>query len=429
MTPPKTLEDWLPWLESLSPREIVLGLERVQEVLGRLDLRRPELVVNVAGTNGKGSCVALLESLARANGLHTGAYTSPHLVHYNERTRVDGVPADDATIIAALARVESARKDVPLTYFEFTTLASLVVFDEAAVDAWFLEVGMGGRLDAVNAIDPDGALITNISLDHCAWLGDSVEAIAAEKAGVMRPGRPVVFGSDRVPRAIADAAAEKGATLLRFGHEFNVELTDESHWTWRDRGDEIAGIELPAIGGRVQVRNAATVIALLRALDLGAWCEPPTINRALGDVRLDGRFQVVDQRYLLDVAHNPAAAEQLADEIRAANIDGRLIAIVGMLNDKDVAGFVSPLDGLVDHWIAVGVSGTRTSSAMEIATTLANTTGRPCLLADDVRVGLAEAERLAGNGDRILITGSFFVVGPALEALEFCRRSGAGTAA
>ena len=194
-----TLDDWLPWLESLSPREIVLGLDRVQEVLERLDLGRPPVVINVAGTNGKGSSVAMLESLHRTAGIRTGCYTSPHLVRYNERIRIDGTPADDDAVIAALKAVEAARQDVPLTFFEFGTLAALKAFDDSGVDAWILEVGMGGRLDAVNAVEPDGSIITNVSLDHCAWLGDDVETIAKEKAGVMRKGRTGVQRAGQTP--------------------------------------------------------------------------------------------------------------------------------------------------------------------------------------------------------------------------------------
>ena len=220
--PFESLDQWLPWLESLSPREIVLGLERVREVKHRLDLHDPKFVVNVAGTNGKGSSVAMLESLLRNAGIVTGCYTSPHVISYNERTRIDGRPASEQVILKALAKVESVRGDVPLTFFEFGTLATLVAFDSAKVDAWILEVGMGGRLDAVNVIDPDVALITNVSIDHCAWLGDDVETIAREKAGIMRPAIPVIFGSEKVPDTVFDVANELDATLLVAGQDLSL---------------------------------------------------------------------------------------------------------------------------------------------------------------------------------------------------------------
>ncbi|MDH3440816.1 MAG: Mur ligase family protein, partial [Gammaproteobacteria bacterium] len=220
----KSLADWLPWLESLSPREIVLGLDRVQAVLQNLDIARPETVITVAGTNGKGSSIAMLEAILRQQGIRTGSFTSPHVHRYNERTRIDGQPASDEAIISALATVESARGDTPLTFFEFGTLATLVAFAAAGVDAWLLEVGMGGRLDAVNAIEPDGCLITNVALDHCAWLGDDVESIAAEKAGIMRAGKPVVFGSTSLPDAIVRIAAETGADLVLAGRDFGFSV-------------------------------------------------------------------------------------------------------------------------------------------------------------------------------------------------------------
>ena len=249
----RTLDDWLPWLESLSPREIVLGLERVEVVRETLDIRRPDLVVSISGTNGKGSSLAILEAILRQQGIRTGAYSSPHVHRYNERIRIDGTPASDEAVIAALQAVEAARGETPLTFFEFGTLASFVAFDAARVDAWLLEVGMGGRLDAVNAVEPDGSLITNVALDHCSWLGDDVESIAMEKAGIMRRGKPVVYGSTSVPRAIEAHAEAVGAKLRLAGRDFSCRIETDSSWRWQGQRLEITELPRPALAGDVQV--------------------------------------------------------------------------------------------------------------------------------------------------------------------------------
>jgi dihydrofolate synthase/folylpolyglutamate synthase len=409
----RTLDDWLPWLESLSPREIVLGLDRVQLVIERLELGRPRLVINVAGTNGKGSSVAMLEALLTRQGLSTACYTSPHVTRYNERFRIDGRPADDDTVIAALQKVESVRDDVPLTFFEFGTLAALVAFDDAGVDAWVLEVGMGGRLDAVNAVDPDGCLITNVSLDHCAWLGDDVESIAREKAGVMRTDRPAVFGTSSPPSAILEVAESTGADLRIAGRDFIVTRRDTG-WDWQGRDTALAGLAMPSMGGEEQVANAAAVLALLEALDGDLLPGADIVSDALSGIAIPGRFQQVGDYWVLDVAHNPAAGEVLARSL-AARATGRVHAVLGMLADKDVAGFVTPFADLVESWIATPISGSRGSDGAATARDIANVTGKPCLLADDLHQALSTAEERRSGDDIVLVTGSFFVVGPALD--------------
>jgi len=414
----QNLNDWLPWLETLSPREIVLGLDRVQAVLDRLSIRRPRLVINVAGTNGKGSSVAMLEAILRADGVRTGCYTSPHVTRYNERIRIDHVPAGDKEIVAALKRVEAAREDIPLTFFEFGTLAALVAFDAANVDAWILEVGMGGRLDAVNAIDPDASLITNVSLDHCAWLGNDTESIAREKAGVMRGSKPVVFGSKSVPDAIRKAASDIGANLLCAGEDFAYDHEPESTtWRWRGQRLELNDLKKPALSGAVQLMNAAAVLALLEALRLDHVLSPEAVSGALTSVELQGRFQVVDDRWILDVGHNPAAAEALANALRERKIGGKIVAVTGMMADKDIVGFVEPLAGLVDSWIAVTVGGARAESAGRLGRKIANACAIPCRLVEDPEEAFRVADKLASDDDIILVTGSFFIVGPALEWL------------
>jgi len=418
----KSLSDWLPWLETLSPREIVLGLDRVHVVLDRLDLARPKWVISIAGTNGKGSSAAMLEALLGQNGTITGCYTSPHVSRYNERIRIGGEPASDEVIISALALVEAVRGDVPLTFFEFGTLAALVAFDSADVDVWILEVGLGGRLDAVNAVEPDASLITNVSLDHCAWLGDDTEAIAKEKAGIMRASTPVVYGSSELPNAISATAQQLDAVLQVAGRDFSFDENSDNAdlWSWQGQRITLSGLQRPALQGRVQLQNAAAVLALLEALEMDHLLAPEIVSAALSGIRLEGRFQIVDKqcRWILDVAHNPDAARVLARLLTRQQTDGKITAIVGMLADKDVAGIISPLCDLVDSWIAVTVAGARAESASTLAGRIANMCGRPCLIAESTTDALQIAEKRAGADDLVLVTGSFYLVGPALNWLQ-----------
>lgn len=415
-----SLSDWLAWLESLHPDEIELGLERVRAVLDRLDLGYPQHVLLIGGTNGKGSCVAMAAALLRGAGFRVGSYTSPHVVAYNERIEVDGgspelpesvgggLPATDEAIINAFGRIESVRDGVPLTYFEYGTLAALVVFAEADLDVWILEVGMGGRLDATNAVEPTGVLITNVSLDHCDWLGEDVETIAGEKAGIMRPGIPAVFGDPSVPERIRSHAERVGAPLLL-----------------RDRDFTLDGVPQPGLPGRFQKGNAAAVLALLDAAGLGAATDPELVSSVLPTVRLPGRSQRIEQdgiEWFLDVAHNPAAAIKLADTLDESDRTGQTIAVIAVLDDKDVGGVVAPLDAHVDLWIAVTADSHRAIEAGELARRIANTTGRPCLIADTLEEALDEARAEASPGDRVLVTGSFYLVGPALDALGLYSR-------
>ncbi len=417
-----SLDDWLPWLESLSPREIVLGLERVKVVLGRLALPRWQRVIHVAGTNGKGSSVAMLEALMRAEGMLTGCYTSPHVLRYNERIRIDGQAASDAQIIAAFVTVEAAREDVPLTYFEFGTLAALVAFAAAGAETLVLEVGMGGRLDAVNAIEPDASLITNISLDHCAWLGNDRESIALEKAGIMRPGKPVVFGSPDVPATITAHADEIGADLWLAGTDFVYKLnaTPNNSWSWSGRNVRVETLQRPALAGDFQLQNAAAVLALVEAMGLEDLLQTARINKAFGELKLPGRFQFVDQhrKWLLDVAHNADSARVLAESMANLSVKGSITAIVGMQADKDVQGIIAPLSGLVDRWIAITVEGLRGNPAATLARDIANQCNKSCLIASDLQQAMQCADSRAAEGDLILVTGSFFTVGPALEWLQ-----------
>jgi dihydrofolate synthase/folylpolyglutamate synthase len=402
------LSAWLTWLESLSPHEIDLGLERVRDVLERLELPVAEHVIIVAGTNGKGSSVAMMSALLRAAGKRVGAYTSPHMIDYNERIVVQGQPASDDEIVAAFEKIEAVRKGVPLTYFEYGTLAAFVVFAEAALDVWVLEVGMGGRLDATNVLAPTAALITTVSLDHCDWLGADIETIAVEKAGVMRGGIPVVFGSADVPRAIIDHAESVGAELLLRGRDYSLDSVPQ-----------------PGLRGEFQIGNAAAVLALLRAAGLEEAADEALAASVLPEVQLMGRGHSIEQdgvEWLLDVAHNPEAAGVLAATLGSGQHAGQTTVIIGMLDDKDIDGVVEPLNQHVDRWIAVTAESHRAVPAGELARQIANVCGRPCLIAETLEEAMESARRDASINDRIVVTGSFYLVGPVLERLRLYSR-------
>lgn len=391
-------------------------------VLKRLELRRAERVINVAGTNGKGSSVAMLEALLANGGYKTACYTSPHVLRYNERIRIDGLLASDAEIISAFQRVQSARLDVPLTYFEFGTLAALVAFAESAADTLILEIGMGGRLDAVNAVEPDACLITNIALDHTAWLGIDIESIAAEKAGIMRASKPVIYGAEESPGAITRQAANIGADLRLAGKDFGFEKNNDalSSWSWHGRQTRLAGLSPPALAGRIQIQNAAAVLAVIEAMGLEQILTTAQVNDAFGKLSLPGRFQVINSRrtWVLDVAHNPAAAAVLAASLQDLSQRGGITAVVGMLADKDVQGIVEPLSKLVDAWIAVPLQATRAEPVASLAQKIANCSMKPCRIAETIVGALELAERRAAADELILVTGSFYAVGPALQWLQ-----------
>lgn len=418
LAPGSPLPDWLRRLETLSPREIDLGLDRVAAVLGRMSLQVPARTILIGGTNGKGSSVEMLRALMAGCGV-IGTYTSPHVIHYNERIAVDGNAAADEIIVAAFERVEAARGDVPLTYFEFGTLAALAVFDAENVDTAILEVGLGGRLDAVNVVEPAACLITNVSLDHREWLGDDVESIGREKAGIMRAGKPVVFADAAMPASVGKQAREIGAKLLLAGRDYSWQAQDDGRWRWSGERIELADLERPSLRGPIQLQNAAGVLALLEALGLPDLLATGHVNQALSRLRLPGRMHVVerDQQWWFDVAHNPAAAAALAESLREQETRAA-VAIVGVLDDKDVEGIVAPLAALVDDWIAVTAASPRAIEAAELARRVANRTHKGCLVADTLESAFEHARRWAGAGGRVLVTGSFYTVGPLLERLS-----------
>jgi dihydrofolate synthase/folylpolyglutamate synthase len=434
---PRTLADWLAWIETLHPRAIELGLERVHAVLGNMGLRRPPYAaIAITGTNGKGSTTAMCEAILRHAGYKVGAYTSPHLIAYNERVRLDGRNATDAELCGAFERIEAARGDVPLTYFEFGTLVAFDLFRSANIDIAVLEVGMGGRLDAVNAIEPDVSIVTAVDIDHVSWLGSTREAIGREKAGIFRPDRPAICGDPNPPAIIAAEAARIGAKLLQVGRDFQIERSN-TDWTWRCAaqgrtnvaGDSMsgataerlrAGLPHPSLRGDYQLYNAACALTALDALAGRFPVTQADVREGLLSGVIPGRFQVLPGRpvCVLDVAHNAQAARSLAATLKQQRIEGRTLAVFGMLRDKDIASVAGPLAEMVDRWYPASLNVSRGATAAQLVEALtAAGVPEPAQTFDDVHQAWAAARRDAGEADRIVVFGSFHTVGDILAAL------------
>ena len=415
----RNLSQWLAWQETLHPSAIDLGLTRLGRTLERLQWRRPGCpLVIVGGTNGKGSCVALLNRVLTEAGYRVGTFTSPHLLRYNERIVIADREVSDASLLAAFERIDAARGADTLTFFEFNALAALLVFETAGLDAIVLEVGLGGRLDAANVVDADAALVTSIALDHCDWLGDNVELIGREKAGIFRAGRPAVFGSLAMPQSIADVAGELGAQLLRLGKDFEYTRTGTS-WSWRGATWRLEDLPTPALFGVKQFDNAAAVLAVLESLASRLPVDREAIVRGLQHVRLPGRFEVVQDRaeWILDVAHNPAAAQALAAQLAARTTAGRTIAVCGILSDKDIESIVSELRGSFDEWVVAGLAGPRAVDIHQFADRLRNRGANVTALGANVAESCEIANARAADSDRVVVFGSFLTVGPAIEWL------------
>jgi dihydrofolate synthase / folylpolyglutamate synthase len=415
------LAEWLSWQETLHPKAIDLGLDRLHRTLERLRWARPICpVITVGGTNGKGSCVAMLNSILSSAGYRVGTFTSPHLIRYNERIQVAGLEVTDRSLIAAFERIDEARGADTLTFFEFNALAALLVFENANLDAIVLEVGMGGRLDAVNLVDADVALVTSIALDHCEWLGADVETIATEKAGIFRQDRPAVFGSRAMPDAIQIQARKIGSPLLRLGFEFDFQR-EADRWSWWGTGNapRLNALPMPGLFGDAQFDNASSVLQVLQCLSDRLPVDRAAIDAGLRSVRLPGRFQVISGaiEWILDVAHNPAAAKTLASQLRKEP-GRRTLAVCGVLGDKDIEGIASELRSSFSEWIVAGLSGSRAVDPHLLAQRLrgeaANVTGIGATVADACKL----AQLRAVQGDRIVVFGSFLTVGPALEWLQ-----------
>lgn len=417
-----TLAGWLDWQARLNPKSIELGLERVDAVWRALDV--PDFtcpIVTVAGTNGKGSSVAFAEAILQSGGYRTGCYSSPHLIHYNERIRIDQLPVDDAAICDAFDAIDQARGEVSLTYFEFGTLAAFCLFAREPLDALVLEIGLGGRLDAVNLLDPDVALITSIGLDHQAWLGDDLEQIGSEKAGILRAGRPAVFSGRDMPASIAARAEQLGVDLRVAGKHFAVVRRAES-WDLQCEQRPRRALPLPTMRGARQVDNAAGVLVALDCVADRLPLDQRAIRGGLLAANLPGRFEVRPGQptWVLDVAHNPQAAGVLSDLLGDFFVPGQRLAVCGVLEDKDAAGIARALAGRFDAWHLVDLSAQpRGLSAQALAAAIAAETEEiPVLAQGALEQVLAGVSAQAGPDDVIVVFGSFLTVGATLAWLD-----------
>jgi len=413
-----SLDGWLSWQEQFHPRPIDLGLERVAGVYARLAPSPRKIpTITVAGTNGKGSCVAYLEAIYRAQGYRVGAYTSPHILKYNERIRIDGQPVSDEAICAAFERIDAVRNDTSLSYFEFGTLASLELFDRNEVDVQILEVGLGGRLDAVNIVDPDVAMVTTIAIDHIDWLGHTEEAIGLEKAGIFRRATPAIIGDQQVPISLIDAARDKQANLLQIGRSFDYRKQING-WDWFGDGLKLTSLPEPALKGEHQFRNAASVIMAINCLQTRLPVDVSAIKQGLTTVQLKGRFQLIpgDIPVLLDVGHNPQAVQTLLEYLERYFPSARIHAVFAMMKDKDIQGVLAMMRKRVAHWYLAPLKNPRAADE--------------ALLKDffyqqdinnlnhgyaDFLAAFDDARHYAKPGDLILIFGSFFLVSEYLS--------------
>lgn len=422
-----TVADWLAYQESLNVKSIDLGLERVKRVYERLRLQpRWGAVITVAGTNGKGSCVAMLTSILSHGGYRVGSYTSPHLFRYNERICINGQPVADDVLCAAFEHVEAARADVALTYFEFGTLAALVIFAQTTLDALVLEVGLGGRLDAVNIIDPDVALITALDIDHTDWLGPDRESIAREKAGIMRPGKPMVCIDPEPPQSLREAARQIHAQAYFINRDFTAHAINDSLWHWQMADEESMELPYPSLAGDFQLDNAAGVIMCLRLLKARLPLQQNAIARGLQSTIVAGRFQVITGPVtrIFDVAHNAQAAKSLAANLKRLPCQGKTYAVVGMLKDKAIADVAHVLAPLIDHWFLGQLHGARAADADYLGAEVRRGVGS----AEDkisafpsVESAYEGACAAATHGDRIVVFGSFYTVAAVLPLAQQMR--------
>ena len=411
----RSLAGWLEYIERQHPQAIALGLDRVREVLSALEIKISCPILTVGGTNGKGSTCAMLEAILNSAGYRTGLYSSPHLVRYNERVRVAGREAEDGALCEAFAAVERARGTVPLTYFEFGTLAAFFLFSREKPEALILEVGLGGRLDAVNVLDADCAVLTSVGIDHVEFLGDSREAIGREKAGIFRAGRPAVIADPRPPESVLAGIQRVGALPILLGRDFGY-ANQGTQWSYWGPAGKRSGLAHPALRGGVQLRNASAAIAALDTLRQRLPIAAKDVRRALAEVNLPGRFQVLPGRpqVVLDVAHNPEAAAVLAANLGDSGFSPETIAVFGMLRDKDIAGVMRAVAPRITRWHLASLPGPRGADARLLSSIfLELKIQAPAVEHDSVAEALAAAKAEAAEDDKIVVFGSFLTVAGA----------------
>ncbi len=412
-----TLDGWLAYLEQVHPQAIAMGLERVLSVRHALALDPGYPIITVGGTNGKGSCCAMLEAVLLHAGYRVGCYTSPHLLRYNERVRIGGRPASDAALCRAFARVEAARQGTLLTYFEFGTLAAMLAFGEAGIDVAILEVGLGGRLDAVNAFDADCALVASIDLDHQGYLGDTREAIGFEKAGIFRASRPAICADADPPATLSAHATTIGAELMLINRDFGY-VADRTQWRYWGPGGERHGLPHPALRGDYQLANAAACLTALHCLRERLPVTAQDVRSGLLLVDLEGRFQVLPGRptVILDVAHNPHAARALAANLASLPRTGNTLAVFGMLADKDIAGVVDAVKGSITQWFVASTGGPRAASAARLAAALEGAGVTAAVTrCEDIAAAWHAACNTAAEDDKIIVFGSFLTVAAVMR--------------
>lgn len=424
-----SLEHWLARQQAAHPHSIDLGLERVGAVARRLGLDRPAAtVITVAGTNGKGSTAAHTEALLLAAGASVGLFTSPHFIRYNERIRIQGREVTDGALVSAFEHIEAARGRETLTFFEYNTLAALWLFAQAGVRFAVLEVGLGGRLDATNLIDADAAVLCSVGLDHRDWLGETLEAIGAEKAGIFRAGRPAVLGTVNLPESVYAAIRQLGARAVLAERDFRWTVRADGRWRYEGARLRLEDLPPSRLEGLIQYRNAASALAAIESLEsgrargeidrvLGA-LDARTVGLALGAVRLAGRFQVVpgEVQWILDIAHNAPAAQVFAAELARRPCHGRTLAVLGVLGDKDAPEIGAALAPWIDEWFLCALPGPRGTSAAALGDRLAAIASRPHLF-ESVEAACTAARAAARPGDRVVVCGSVYTVGPALQWL------------
>lgn len=423
----RTLAEWLEWQEQLHLSSIDLGLDRVGEVANRLQLTTLNMpVITVAGTNGKGSCVAMLDSIYRSANYQTGCYTSPHLIHYNERICIGGQPASDEDICEAFAAIDTAREAISLTYFEFGTLAAAYLFRKHAVDLAIFEVGLGGRLDAVNLWDADIALISNIDIDHIDWLGDDREKIGVEKAGIMRQGHPIICGDPTPTDSIKQEADRIGANLLQLGKDFSWEKTQTSTdqaaiWLYKIGDAAPLTLPLPALRGRFQLNNASAVLSVVNTFQHRLPVSHSEVAQGLLNARVIGRLQKLGEapEILADVAHNPQSAAALADFLSESPVQGKTVAVFSALVDKDLAGIVGPLADKFDAWHLIPLEGPRARSPQQLSQNLRDLgITAPIEVHTDISGTLKTLQNMLNYKDRVVAFGSFLVVSGVMRSLR-----------
>lgn len=422
---PTTLPEWLAMLETRhSETQINMGLDRVQAVKARMQLAFTCPVIMVAGTNGKGSTCAMLESVLLRAGYKVGLYIKPHFLDFNERARVLGEMASDEQLVASFNAVEAVRGDTPLTYFEFTTLAILHLLSQANLDVAILEVGLGGRLDAVNVIDADVAIVTSVDIDHTDYLGDTREAIGFEKAGIFRPGKAAICSDPVPPQSLIDHAEAIGADLWLMGRDFNY-AGDKQQWNYGGREQRRNSLAYPSLRGANQILNATAVLAALEVLKLKLPVGAQEVRTGLVTVELPGRFQVLPGRpsVILDVAHNPHAASALNQNLGNMGFHPYTYAVFGSMHDKDIDGVLAAMSEHVDHWCLTGLPSPRAATASELAAKVQimledkpDSSEHTVSIFDDPAQAFANAMSRAGENDRIVVFGSFLTVAGVMKA-------------